>query len=330
MNNRRKLVIALGASALAAPFGAFAQQQGIAWRVGFLAGRGRPAAHDPNPFQEFSNGMREFGYVEGKNLAIEWRYTDGNLERLPRLAAELVQLKVDVIVAIGPQATDAAQKATSTIPIVMVVSLDPVASGLVASLARPGGNITGLSNYSVDLGPKHLEMLQSMAPKLSRVAILVNPSNSSHAALIKSVETAAQKLGVKILPLEARAPRDFENAFSRMAKEKPGAVIVMLDPVFIRNRREIAELAAKHRMPSISAFREYVEDGGLMSYGQSLTDQYRYMATFVDKILKGAKAGNLPVEQPTKYEMYINRKTAKTLGLTIPRSLLISADKIIE
>ena len=330
MNNRRKLLIVLGTAALAAPFGSLAQQQGKIWRVGFLAMRSPTASNPVVSYGAFVQGMRELGYVEGKNLIIEWRMAEGKVERLPTLAAELVQLKVDVIVAAGVQPTSAAQQATTTIPIVMGNSIDPVGSGFVASLVRPGGNITGLSNLIGDLGPKHFEMLRSMVPKLSRVAILVNPTNSGHATILKTVQTAAQKSSIKILSVQAGDPQEIEGAFSTMTQDNAEAVIVANDLFFNQQRRQLAELAAKNRLPSVAATREYVEAGGLMSYGPSFAENYRRAATYVDKIFKGAKPGDLPVEQPTKFEMFINRKTAKALGLTIPQSLLISADKIIE
>ncbi|MEK6244474.1 MAG: ABC transporter substrate-binding protein [Pseudomonadota bacterium] len=327
---RRRLLIALGAGALVAPFGSLAQQQGKVWRVGFLALRSQTASNPSAVYGAFLQGMRELGYVEGKNLLIEWRFADGKVERLPGLAAELVQLKVDVIVAAGVQPTSAAQKATTTIPIVMGNSIDPVGSGFVASLARPGGNITGLSNLLGDLSPKHFEMLRSMAPKLSRVAILLNPTNSGHATILKAVQTAAQKSSVKILPVQARDPQEIESAFSTMTQQNAEAVIVASDPFLNQQRRQIAELAGKSRLPSVAAVREYVEAGGLMSYGPSFVENYRRAATYVDKILKGAKPGDLPVEQPTKFEMVLNRKTAKALGITIPQELLLRADRVIE
>jgi len=274
--------------------------------------------------------MRELGYVEGKNLVIEWRFADNKYERLPDLAADLVRLKVDVIVTAGPAATSAAQKATTTIPIVFGGANDPVGSGFVKSLARPAGNITGLSNVSVEMSPKLLEMLLSTMPKLSRVAVLMNPSNSGHATMLKNVQAAAQKANVKVLPVEARTPQEIETGFSVMTKENAKAVIVVRDALFNQQVRQIAELAAKNRLSSIAQIREYVDAGGLMSYGPSITDSYRRAATYVDKIFKGAKPGDLPVEQPTKFELLINRKTAKALGLTVPQSLLISADKVIE
>ena len=330
MNNRRKLLVVLGASALAAPLFSVAQPQGKVWRIGFLSQRARPDSLDSDVIGAFYRGMRDLGYIDGKNLEIQWRYAEGKSERLPDLAAELVRLKVDVIVTVGSPAIGAAQKATTTIPIVMATAPDPVGSGFVKTLARPGGNITGLSNLAGDLGPKHLEMLLGMAPKLFRVAVLVNPANSSHAMLLKSILSAAQKSSATILPVEARTAPEIEKAFSAMAREKAGAVIVPRDGLFISQLRQIAELSAKHRLPSIAGVREYPEAGGLMSYGSDNTDNHRRAASYVDKILKGVKPADLPVEQPTKFELVINGKTAKALGLKIPQSLLISADKVIE
>jgi putative ABC transport system substrate-binding protein len=330
MNTRRKLIVALGAGALAVPLASFARQQGKVWRVAFLSPRPRPASLDSDIYGAFQQGMRELGYVEGKNLVIEWRFADNKVERLPGLAAELVQLKVDVILASANQAISAAQKTTTTIPIVMGNSTDPIGSSFVKSLAHPGGNITGLSNLSEDFSPKHLEMLRGMMPRLSRVAVLLNPASPSHSTILKSVQAAAQSAGVTILPLEAQDPQEIESAFIMMIKEKAQAVIVGSNPLFLDQRRRIAELATKNRLPFVSRYREYAEAGCLMSYGPSLTDEYRRAATFVDKILKGARPGDLSVEQPTKFELFINRKTAKTLGLNIPQSLLISADKVIE
>ena len=330
MNNRRKLVFALGAGALAAPFGAFAQQQGKVWRIGFLSPRSRPDSLDSNVFGAFLRGMRELGYFEEKNLMIEWRFADARLERLPGLAAELVQLKLDLIVVAGTPAVGAMQKATTTIPVVIVDVSDPIDSGFVKTLARPGGNITGLSNLNADIGPKLLEMLLSMVPKISRVAVLVNPGNPSTLTVLKGIQAAAQKVKVKILPVEVRTSQELEKAFSAMAREKAGAVIVPRESLFITQLRQIAELAAKHRLPSISLLLEYAEAGGLMVYGSNATDYYRRAATYVDKIFKGAKPADLPVEQPSKLELIINGRTAKALGLKIPQSLLISADKVIE
>ncbi len=328
-STRRKLLIALGAGLLAAPLVSLAQQQGKVWRVGFLAAR-HVDSLDSDMFSAFPRGMRELGYVEGKNLMIEWRSAEGKYERLPELAVKLVQLKVDVIVAAGAPAISAAQKATTTIPIVMGTSGDPVGTGFVKSLARPGGNITGLSDISSDLGAKLLDLLRSTVPRLSHVAVLTNPGNSSHATILMSIQAGARSAGAKILHLAARTSQEIENAFSIMVRENARALIATADPFFNVQTRQIAELAAKHRLPSISGFLPYVEAGGLMSYGPDFSDNFRRAAVYVDKIFKGAKPGDLPVEQPIKFELLINRKTAKMLGLTIPQSLLISADKVIE
>ena len=329
MNSRRTLIVALGAVALAAPSASFAQRQGKVWRVGFLTPRRRPDSIDADFLGAFPRGMRELGYVEGKNLVIEWRFDD-KLERLPYLAEELVGLRVDVIVSGSSQAISALQKATTTIPIVMATSGDPIGSGFVKSLARPGANITGFSNLTSDIGAKQLELLVSMVPKLSRVAVLVNPANPSLATFLKNVQSAAQRVGVTVLSLEARTAQEIESAFPMMTQRKSAAVIVAIDALFVQQCRKIAELAAKNRLPSASSIPEYVEAGGLMSYGPNLADQLRRAATYVDKIFKGAKPGDLPVEQSATFELLVNGKTAKALGITIPHSLRISADKIIE
>jgi len=327
--NRRDTVAALLALGVA-PLTSIAQQQGKVWRIGFLSPRRRPASLDSDYYGAFPRRMRELGYVEGSNLIIEWRFANGEYERLPGMAAELVQMKVDAVMALGPPGVIAAQKATTTIPIVMVVSADPVGAGFVKSLGRPGGNITGLSNLAGDLSSKHLEMLLTIVPKLSRVAILVNPANPAHATILKNVQAAARKSGIKVLAVEAPTPNEIERAFSKMARENAGAVIVALDPLFIQQVLQIAAQATKRRLPSTFAFREAVEAGGLLSYGQNQVEIYRRAAGYVDKIFKGARPADLPVEQPTTLELFINRKTAKALGLTIPQSLLISADKVIE
>ncbi len=330
MNTRRKLVIALGAGVLVAPFVSSAQQQGKVWRVGFMHQGSHPASLESHFIGGFPQGMRELGYVEGKNLVIEWRFADGNTGRLPGLAAELVQLKVDVIVAADPVGVRAAQKATSTIPIIMSGVGDPVGLGFVQSLARPGGNITGHSNINSDLAPKLLEILHSMVPKLSRVAVLFNPGNALHPAILKEIEVAAQKRNVTILPVAARTPQEIEIAFSQMVRQKAGGLIVLRDGMLNQQSHQIAERAAINRLPAIAGLGEYVEAGGLMSYGNNITDQYRRVATYVDKILRGANPAELPVEQPTKLDLLINGKPARALGLKIPQSLLISADRVIE
>ena len=328
MNNRRKLIVALGASALAAPFRICAQPVKKSVVVGILAVQDQPSAEPL--LSAFKQGLQEFGYVEGKNLTLQLRFADGKLERVPGLATELVTLKVDIIVSFGTVTTIALQKATSTIPIVMANTFDPVGSGIVKTLARPGGNITGLSSLGGDIGGKHLQMLLSVAPKLSRVAVLSNPGNQSNPLLLKSIQSAALKTSAEILPLEARTAPEIENAFSAMTQGKAGAVVVARDGVFTRQARQIADLALKNRLPSISEQAEYAEAGGLMSYGVNQGEQFRRAANYVDRILNGAKPADLPVEQPAKFELVINRKTAKALGLTIPQPLLISADKVIE
>ncbi len=328
MNNRRKLLVTLGAGALAfaAAPSSFSQQQGKVWRVGILSPTS--ASLSSSNTNAFLEGMRELGYIEGKNLVIERRFADGRLERFPGLAAELVQLKVDVIVVQSSPAISATQKATTTIPVVMTSAGDPVGSGFVKSLARPGGNITGLSNMAGDIAAKFIDLLRSVVPKLSRVAMLT-PS-TTYGELSKSVQAAAQKAGVKTLMAEASTPQEIENAFSMMVREKADAVFVGSPAVFAQQHRQIAELALKYRLPSLFQDRVDVEVGGLMSYGQKLTDNYERSATYVDKILKGAKPGDLPVEQPVSFELVVNLKTAKALGLTIPQSLLLRADEVIQ
>ena len=330
MNARRRLLVALGAAALKAPLCAFAQQPGKVWRVGFLTLRQMTILDSDYQYVPFRRGMRELGYVEGKNLVIELRFAEGNTERLSGLAAELVKMNVDVIVTAGTPAAGAAKKATTTIPIVMGGGGDPVRSGLVTSLAHPGGNITGLTSLSGDIIAKHFVMLLDMAPKLSRVAILVNPSNTSNIRNLEIVQAAGQKRGVKILRVDARTPQEIDNAFSWIRQQNADGLIVSLEGLFQQQRGQIAELAAKHRLPTMAADRMYAEAGVLMSYGTNVGELYRRAATYVDKILKGAKPSDLPVEQPTKFELIINGKTAKALGLKIPQSLLISADKVIE
>jgi putative tryptophan/tyrosine transport system substrate-binding protein len=327
--NRRDTVLALVAlGCCAGPLAALAQQQGKVWRVGFLSLAS--ASLSSQTTGVFLKGMRELGYVEGKNLVIEWRFADGNFERLPALAAELVQLKVDVIVAVASAAIGAAQKATTTIPIVMATTGDPVGSGFVKSLARPGGNITGLSNMGGDTGAKLLDLLLTVVPKLSRVGVLVTPTSTTYRAISESVQAGAQKAGVKTLLAEASTPQEVENAFSMIAGEKADAVIVGAAPFFALHRQRIAELAIKYRIPSIFGNRAYVEAGGLMSYGYKLTDNYQRAAIYVDKILKGAKPADLPVEQPVTLELVVNLKTAKALGLTIPQTILLRADDVIQ
>ena len=329
MMDRRKLLAVMGSSVACAMSGAFAQQQRV-WRVGFLALPSRPDPFEPTRFGAFVRGMRELGYIEGKNLTIEWRFAGGETGRLAGLAAELIKVPVDVIVASGTPVINVAQKATTTIPIVMPTSNDPVGSGFVASLARPGGNTTGLSNLSPDTSPKAVELLLSVAPKASRVAILVNPKNSSNAAIAINLQVVMQGVGRIGLPVEASRAEDIDSAFSRMKEQNADAAVVAPDAMFVEQRQRIANLATNYRLPSLFSFREHVEAGGLMSYGQHLADSYRRSAIYVDKIFKGAKPGELPIEQSTKLELVINLKSARVLGIAVPPMLLATADEVIE
>jgi ABC-type uncharacterized transport system substrate-binding protein len=328
--NRRDFITLLGGTAVAWPLAARAQQQRKIWRVGFLAIPLRPAVLESSRYGAFAQGMRELGYVEGDNLAIEYRFAEGKAERLSNLVTELLELKPDALVVAGTPAVRAAQEATTSIPIVMATTNDPIGSGFVQGLARPGGNITGLSNLSTDLSPKLMEMLRSIAPKLSHAAILVNPTNQSHAPVIASLRAAAQGVDLEIGTVGAATPQEIESAFSSMNQQSVGAVIVAADAFFIQQGRQIADLARKHRMPSVFSFREQVDAGGLLSYGQHLADNFRRAATYVGKIFKGAKPADLPVEQTTKLELAINLRTAKALGLTIPPELLVLATEVIE
>jgi putative tryptophan/tyrosine transport system substrate-binding protein len=275
-------------------------------------------------------GLRELGYVEGQNIAIQYRWAEGRSDRFPDFAADLVRAKVDLIFAWGTTAVTAAKQATTTIPIVFVGVGDPVGSRVVSSLARPGGNITGLTNISAELSSKHLELLKEVVPGLSRVAALRNPVNPASASQLKETQAAATGLGVQLRVMEVPDPKEFENAFSAVTRWRAGALIVLADPVFLSHRIQISELAARSRLPTVFNVGQYVDSGGLMAYGPSLVDSFRRAAYYVDKILKGAKPADLPIEQPTKFELVINLKTAKQIGLTIPPNLLARADKVIR
>ncbi|MGH2404088.1 MAG: ABC transporter substrate-binding protein, partial [bacterium] len=275
-------------------------------------------------------GLRELGYVEGKNIVIEYRWAEGKIERLPDLAAELVRLKVDVIVTSSAAPTRAAKEATTTIPIVMANDNDPVGSGHVASLARPGGNITGVATLAPRISGKQLELLKEIFPKLSRVAVLGTSTNSGYARVLREVERAAGAFGVKLQYLDVLDPKDIESAFRAASKERAGAVLLVASPVFLPQRTQIAELAVKYRLPAIFPQSEFVEAGGLMYYGANTADLFRSAATYVDKILKGRTPADLPVEQPKKLEFIINLKAAQQIGLTIPPNVLARADKVIR
>jgi len=330
MNKRRKLLLALGLGTLSAALPSLAQQSAKVWRIGFLTTRSRPASLDADYFGALPRGLRELGYVEGKNIVIEWRFADGNIERLPALLADLARLKVDVIVAGGAPAARAAQQATGTIPIVLAGVGDPVGLGLVASFSKPGKNITGVSNMAGDVSVKSVEFLRAVVPKLSRVAVLLNPANPIDAIVLKQVQAAAQAAGISVSVFEATSASQIDAAFAAIVRSRPGALIVAPDPYYVSQARQIAELAAKSRLPAIYSFRPHAEAGGLISYGENMAKNYGRAAPYVDKILKGAKPADLPVEQPIQLELVINRSTAKALGLTIPQELLLRADEVIE
>jgi ABC-type uncharacterized transport system substrate-binding protein len=328
--DRRRFLLTSLASALAAPRAAKAQQAEKVSRIGYLQPN---IAASPHLADAFRRGLHALGYVEGRNVMIEYRDAEGKFERLPALAAELVALKVDVIVTSGTLATVAAKHATSSIPIVFQTLGDPVTDGLVVSLARPGGNITGLSNLATELVGKCLELLRQAMPAVSQVAILWQPNGfveRTRWAVRERAELAGRALGMRLLFVEARAPEDFERAFSDMTRGRVGAVIVVQTALFVQQRRRLADLADKFRVPAVYASREHVDVGGLMSYGPNLADSFRRSATYVDKILKGAKPGGLPIEQPTTFELVINLKTAKALSLTIPPPLVARADQVIQ
>jgi putative tryptophan/tyrosine transport system substrate-binding protein len=329
VTTRRRFLIALGAGVLAVPRGSLAQAPSKVARIGFLSFASRQSSLANGRYNAFVQGMRELGYVEGTNFIIEARFADGKIEPLPALAAELVRLKVDVIVASGTPVLRALQHATTTIPVVSTVTADPVGDGFAGSLARPGGNITGLSIGAADLGPKLLELLKAAVPKLTRVAVLLHPENPAHPPRLKRIMSAAQKVGIQLVLAEAGTVQEIEREFAMMTKERANAAIVFPDSFFIQEARPIAAQALKHRLPSISNNQGYAEAGGLMSYGPNLVDNFRRAATYVDKILKGTKPGDLPFEHPTRYSLVINHKTATALGLTIPPALLRQADDLI-
>jgi putative ABC transport system substrate-binding protein len=330
MTKRRELLIAFGC-ALAAPVAVYARPQNKVCRVGFLSLRRIEFVDSDYYYGPFRSRLRELGYVEGKNLIIEWRSAEGKSERLPALAAELVNLKVDVIVVANTPSVTAAQKATTTIPIVMGNSGDPVANGFVKSLARPGGNITGLSQMGGGaLVPKRLELLLEMTPKVSRLALLMNPSNSSNVIAVPSLQDAAQKRGVTILRMDARTPEEIEQAIAAMRQQNAGALLLFNDGLFLQQIDQINHLIAKYRLPAIAGNRQQAGEGMLITYGVNAADQWRNAAVYVDKIFKGAKPADLPIEQPTKFDLIINERVAKSLGLTIPPALRISATEIIK
>ena len=329
MISRRAFIGTLAGGLLAAPLAAEAQQAGKVFKIGFL-NLGPPPTSSSVFINAFLQSLREYGWIEGKNFALTHKSALFKSERLPELVAELVQLKVDVIVVSNAETALAAKHGTRTIPIVAVAQADAVDIGLVASLARPGGNVTGLSYLGTELVGIQMELLKQAVPNLSRVAVLTRPANPTHLPRSRAAATAAQGLGVKVEPIEARTPSELDQAFAEMRRLRVGGVLVLTDPMFYTASSRLAQLASRSGLPAMYGFRFHVDAGGLMSYGADLVDQFRRASTYVDKILKGAKPADLPVEQPTKFELVINLKTAKALGLNIPPSLLQRADELIQ
>jgi putative tryptophan/tyrosine transport system substrate-binding protein len=327
--HRRDFIKAVAGSAVIWPLGARAQPVGKRYTIGILSA-GNEHAVNPAVNAAFSKTLQELGWVEGKNVVFEYRYAENRLERLPELAADLVRRKVDVIAAAGTLAPLAAKRATTTIPIVMTAAGDPLGSGLVASLARPGGNVTGMSLMASDLGAKRLELLREVLLQLSRVAVLWNAANPYSVLVFKETQDAGRTLGIEVRSLEVRGPDDFDSAFEAARGLHPDALITVEDPLTATYRTPIAEFTARQQLPSLHGIREFVAAGGLMSYGANLADLFRRAAYYVDKILRGTKPADLPVQQPTKFELIINLKTAKAFGLQVPPSLLARADEVIE
>ena len=325
---RRNFITLLGIVVLATPLVAAAQGVGQPARIGFLGNS--TAALEANLVGPFREGLRDLGYVEGENVKIEFRWAEGDYERFPALIAELVALKVDVIATAGTPATLALKKATSSIPVVMIAVGDPVGSGIVQSLSRPGGNITGLTSIAPELEGKRLQLLKEVIPELLRFAVLWNPSNHYMIATEQQVQAAARVLGLRVLSLGVQNLDELEKAFATIRKERPGAFNVLADRLFLHNRARIMEFAAQERLPGVHAYREMVEAGGLMSFGPSYAGMHRQAATYVDQILKGASPADLPIEQPAKFELVVNLRTAQALGIEIPPSILLRADEVIE
>jgi putative ABC transport system substrate-binding protein len=312
----------------AGTFHADAQSAAKPHRVGFLGNS--TAALEANLVEPFRQGLRERGYVEGRDVVVEYRWAEGKYERFPELIHDLLRLKVDVIVTAGTPAALAVKRATTTVPLVMIAVGDPVGTGLVASLARPGGNVTGLTSIAADLEGKRLELLREVVPKLSHMSVVWNPASPFQVVAEKEVRAAAQTLQLKVLSLGVRTAEEFDAAFEAIVKARPGALVVLADRLFLHNRARIVAFATQHRLPGVYAYRELVEAGGLMSFGPSYADMHRRAATYVDKILKGAKAAELPVEQPAKFELVLNLKAAKALGVIVPPSVLARADEVLE
>ena len=330
MISRRNLVLGTGMAAFLSALPSLAQQ-GKVPRIGILSARSRSTPENPDPlFDAFMRGMRELGYVEGKNVTIEWRFADGKYERLPALAVELVGLRPDVIVSHTTPGTRDLQRVTQTIPIVVTSVSDPIASGFTSSFARPDKNVTGLSIATVDLSPKQVELMKIMLPSISKVGVLVDPAISFHAAVLKSVQTSAKKVGLQAVPVSAGNLQEIERAFETMAREGVTAAIVPANSLYTQLRRQIADYALRKRIATLVLDQTNVQAGALMAYGANTADSYRRAATYVDKILKGARPGDLPIEQPTEFHLIINLKTAKALKLRVPQELLDRASELIE
>jgi len=330
VSERRKLLIVLGAAALAAPLGVFAQQTKV-WRIGFFYNGSRESAMNTGRYPAFLDGMRKLGYIEGKHFVVEARFApDDEVEHLRALAGELARSNVDVIVSSAGLLPLALKQATTTIPVVVANTTNAVRDGLAASLAHPGGNFTGLGNFLDDVSPKHVEMLRLAVPKLSRIAALANTRNPNHPPQLKDIEAVARKNGIQVVRVNGDTLQEIERAFGTIARERCQALIILGTAFFVQYFRQIADLAIRNRLASIYPGREYPEAGGLMSYGPDFSDNYRRAATYVDKILKGAKPGDLPIEQPTKFELVVNRKTANALGITLSQELLFRTDQVIE
>jgi putative tryptophan/tyrosine transport system substrate-binding protein len=323
---RRREFIALLGGAAVWPLAAQAQQRSP--RIGFMGNS--TAVLEANLVRPFRERLRELGYEEGRNIVIDYRWADGDYERFPTLVAELLAARVEVIVTAGTPAALAVKRATSTVPLVMVAVGDPVGTGLVPSLARPSGNLTGLSSIAPDLEGKRLQLLREVVPKLSYVGVFFNPANLFHTVSMRQARAAAEALGIRLAPLSVRASQELDGAFATILKEKPDAILVLADRVYLHERKRMMDFAARHRLPSVNAHREMVEAGGLMVYGPSYEEMHRRAADYVDKILKGAKPGDLPIEQPAKFTLVINLTTAKALGLDVPATLLARADEVIE
>jgi putative ABC transport system substrate-binding protein len=323
---RRREFITLVGSAVAWPLGAHAQQK--IPRIGFMGNS--TAALETNLVDAFREGLRELGYEEGRNIAIEYRWADGNYDRFPALAEELIAAKVDAIVTAGTPAALAVKRATTTVPLVMVAVGDPIGTGLVSSLARPGGNLTGLSSIAPDLEGKRLQLLREVLPALSHVAMFVNSLNPFHVSSMKQARAAAQAMGIKLQLHDIPKSEDLDDAFAAIRKERPDALLILADRVFLHNRQRMMDFTNEQRLPNVNAYKELVEVGGLMSYGPSYEDMHKRAAIYVDKILKGTKPADLPIEQPSKFTFIVNLKAAKALGVTVPSQLLGLADQLIE